>query len=75
MISVRGFHFKIIHNTMPEPICSICKTPMVDQTKHRECLLKGLESGEVQSRRDWLAKSKPKAIKVIRKVLIDQSLI
>lgn len=58
---------------MPEPICSICKTVIVELMKHRECLLKGLESGEVQSRRDWLAKSKPKAIKVIRKVLIDQS--
>ena len=58
---------------MPEPICSICKTVIVELMKHRECLLKGLESGEVQSRRDWLAKSKPKVRKMIRKVLLEQT--
>jgi hypothetical protein len=51
-------------------LCFLCKTPLLDQTKHRECLLKGLEEGVVQSKADWLHKSKPKAKKVIRKVLI-----
>ena len=58
---------------MSQPLCFICKTTLVDQSKHRECLLKGLEEGLVQSMRDWLAKSKPKVKKMIRKVLIDQS--
>ena len=56
---------------MPEPLCFLCKKPLLDQTKHRECLLKGLEEGLVQSKADWLKKSKPKAKKVIRKVLVE----
>ena len=56
---------------MPEPLCFLCKTALQDQAKHRECLLKGLEEGLVQSRADWLKKSKPKAKKVIRKVLVE----
>ena len=54
-------------------VCFLCKTPLLDQTKHRECLLKGLEEGLVQSKADWLQKSapKPKVKKVIRKVLVD----
>ena len=51
-------------------LCILCKTPILDQSKHRECLLKGLEEGIVQSKADWLKKSKPKPIKVIRKVLL-----
>jgi hypothetical protein len=51
-------------------VCIICKTPLVDPATHRECLLRGLEEGVVQSKADWLKKSKPKAKKVIRKVLI-----
>ena len=54
-------------------VCFICKKTLQDQAKHRECLLKGLEEGLVQSKTDWLNKSKPKAKKVIRKVLVDQS--
>lgn len=57
-------------NNMPEQTCFICKTALVDPAKHRECLLKGLEEGLVQSKADWLQKSKPKYKKVIRKVLI-----
>ena len=57
---------------MPEPVCFLCKTTLQDQAKHRECLLKGLEEGLVQSKADWLKKSKPKAKKVIRKVLLEQ---
>jgi len=57
-------------NNMPEPTCFLCKTTLVDPAKHRECLLKGLEEGLVQSKADWLQKSKPKYKKVIRKVLI-----
>ena len=53
-------------------LCILCKTPLLDQSKHRECLLKGLEEGIVQSKADWLKKSKPKPIKVIRKVLLEQ---
>jgi len=56
---------------MPEPTCFICKTVLLDQATHRECLLKGLEEGLVQSKADWLQKSKPKARKVIRKVLVE----
>jgi hypothetical protein len=59
---------------MPEPtmsLCFLCKTPLLDQAKHRECLLKGLEEGLVQSKADWLKKSKPKSKKVIRKVLVE----
>jgi hypothetical protein len=55
---------------MSEPLCFICKTPLQDPAKHRECLLKGLEEGLVQSKADWLQKSKPKVKKMIRKVLI-----
>jgi hypothetical protein len=55
---------------MPEPTCFLCKTALVDPATHRECLLKGLEEGLVQSKADWLQKSKPKYKKVIRKVLI-----
>jgi hypothetical protein len=51
-------------------VCILCKTPLVDEAKHRECLLKGLEEGVVQSKVDWLKKSKPKPRKVIRKVLL-----
>ena len=53
-------------------VCFVCKTPLLDQPKHRECLLKGLEEGVVQSKADWLQKSTPKIKfkKVIRKVLI-----
>jgi hypothetical protein len=51
-------------------LCILCKTPLLDPVTHRECLLKGLEEGVVQSKADWLKKSKPKAKKVIRKVLI-----
>jgi len=51
-------------------LCFLCKTTLQDPVKHRECLLKGLEEGLVQSKADWLQKSKPKARKVIRKVLI-----
>ena len=60
---------------MSEPtmsLCLLCKTTLEDPTKHRECLLKGLEEGIVQSKADWLKKSKPKARKVIRKVLVEQ---
>ena len=57
---------------MPEPLCFLCKTTLQDQAKHRECLLKGLEEGLVQSKADWLKKSKPKPKKVIRKVLVEQ---
>jgi hypothetical protein len=53
-------------------LCILCKTPLLDQAKHRECLLKGLEEGIVQSKADWLKKSKPKVKKVIRKVLLEQ---
>jgi len=56
---------------MKELTCFLCKTPLLDQSKHRECLLKGLEEGLVQSKADWLQKSKPKVKKVIRKVLVD----
>jgi hypothetical protein len=58
---------------MSEPTCFICKTTLLDAAKHRECLLKGLEEGLVQSKADWLQKSapKPKARKVIRKVLLN----
>jgi hypothetical protein len=56
---------------MPESTCFLCKTVILDPAKHRECLLKGLEEGLVQSKADWLQKSKPKARKVIRKVLLD----
>jgi hypothetical protein len=58
---------------MPEPTCFLCKKPLLDQAKHRECLLKGLEEGLVQSKADWLQKSasKPKTKKVICKVLVD----
>jgi hypothetical protein len=55
---------------MSEPLCFICKTLLQDPAKHRECLLKGLEEGLVQSKADWLHKSKPKIKKMIRKVLI-----
>jgi hypothetical protein len=55
---------------MPESTCFLCKTALLDPAKHRECLLKGLEEGLVQSKADWLQKSKPKVKKVIRKVLI-----
>jgi hypothetical protein len=55
---------------MPEPTCFLCKTTLQDPATHRECLLKGLEEGLVQSKADWLKKSKPKAKKVIRKVLL-----
>jgi len=60
-------------NNMPEPTCFLCKKPLLDQAKHRECLLKGLEEGLVQSKADWLQKStsKPKTKKVICKVLVD----
>ena len=51
-------------------LCFLCKTALLDQSKHRECLLKGLEEGVVQSKADWLKKSKPKPRKVIRKVLL-----
>jgi hypothetical protein len=57
---------------MPEPTCFICKTALLDPATHRECLLKGLEEGTVQSKADWLNKSKPKYKKVIRKVLLDK---
>lgn len=60
-------------NNMPEPTCFICNTAVLDQAKHRECVLKGLEEGLVQSKADWLQKSKPKYKKVIRKVLLHQS--
>jgi hypothetical protein len=53
-------------------LCILCKTPLLDQAKHRECLLKGLEEGIVQSKADWLKKSRPKVKKVIRKVLLEQ---
>lgn len=53
-------------------LCILCKTLIVDLATHRECLLRGLEEGVVQSKADWLKKSKPKAIKVIRKVLLEQ---
>ena len=53
-------------------LCFICKTSLVDQSKHRECLLKGLEEGLVQSKVDWIKKSKPKVRKVIRKVLLEE---
>lgn len=53
-------------------LCFICKSSLVDQSKHRECLLKGLEEGVVQSKVDWLKKSKPKVRKVIRKVLLEE---
>ena len=56
---------------MPEPTCFICKTALLDPATHRECLLKGLEEGLVQSKADWLQKSKPKYKKVIRKVLLN----
>jgi hypothetical protein len=52
-------------------LCFICKTPLLDPATHRECLLKGLEEGLVQSKADWLQKSKPKYKKVIRKVLLN----
>jgi hypothetical protein len=55
---------------MPNQICFLCKTALVDPAKHRECLLKGLEEGLVQSKADWMQKSKPKYKKVIRKVLL-----
>ena len=51
-------------------LCFMCKTALLDPSKHRDCLLKGLEEGVFQSKADWLQKSKPKAKKVIRKVLI-----
>ena len=51
-------------------LCFLCKTALLDPAKHRECLLRGLEEGLVQSKADWLQKSKPKFKKVIRKVLI-----
>jgi len=53
-------------------VCFVCKTSLVDQSNHRECLLKGLEEGVVQSKVDWLKKSKPKVRKVIRKVLLQE---
>jgi hypothetical protein len=56
---------------MKELTCFLCNTSLLDQSKHRECLLKGLEEGLVQSKADWLQKSKPKVKKVIRKVLVD----
>ena len=51
-------------------LCILCKTSIVDPATHRECLLRGLEEGLVQSKADWLKKSNPKAKKVIRKVLL-----
>ena len=56
---------------MPESTCFICKTALLDAATHRECLLKGLEEGLVQSKVDWLQKSKPRYKKVIRKVLLN----
>ena len=58
---------------MPELTCFICKSALLDPATHRECLLKGLEEGLVQSKADWLQKSasKPKYKKVIRKVLLN----
>ena len=53
-------------------LCFICKTSLVDPATHRECLLKGLEEGVVQSKVDWIKKSKPKVRKVIRKVLLQE---
>jgi len=50
--------------------CILCKAPLLDPATHRECLLRGLEEGVVQSKADWLKKSKPKSRKVIRKVLL-----
>ena len=55
---------------MSEILCFICKAALLDTSKHRECLMKGLEEGLVQSKADWLQKSKLKYKKVIRKVLI-----
>jgi hypothetical protein len=52
-------------------VCILCKTPLLDPATHRECLLRGLEEGVVQSKADWLKKSKPKPRKVIRKVLLE----
>jgi hypothetical protein len=51
-------------------LCILCKALIVDPATHRECLLRGLEEGVVQSKADWLKKSKPKPRKVIRKVLL-----
>jgi hypothetical protein len=73
VISANGLIFKhqsLLNNML---VCFLCKTSLLDQTKHRECLLKGLEEGLVQSKADWLQKSapKPKVKKVIRKVLVD----
>jgi len=51
-------------------VCILCKTPLVDPATHRECLLRGLEEGVVQSKADWLKKSKPEVRKVIRRVLL-----
>ena len=51
-------------------VCILCKASLVDPATHRECLLRGLEEGIVQSKADWLKKSKPKPRKVIRKVLL-----
>jgi hypothetical protein len=51
-------------------VCILCKASLVDPATHRECLLRGLEEGIVQSKADWLKKSKTKPRKVIRKVLI-----
>jgi hypothetical protein len=51
-------------------LCILCNALIVDPATHRECLLRGLEEGVVQSKADWLKKSKPKPRKVIRKVLL-----
>ncbi len=53
-------------------LCILCRLELAT-SNHRECLLKGLESGQFKSKADWLkqSSSKPKPKKVIRKVLLD----
>lgn len=53
-------------------LCIICQQQL-QTSSHRECLMKGLESGQLKSKADWLkqSSSKPKPKKMIRKVLVE----
>jgi hypothetical protein len=53
-------------------LCILCQRTLQGFC-HRECLLKGLESGQFKSKADWLkqSSSKPKPKKMIRKVLVE----
>lgn len=50
--------------------CIMCKFSLLSYD-HKECLLKGLESGLFKSKADWLKQCKIKRVRMIRMALVD----